>query len=136
MKSFWQKNKWTILSLGFFLGLGIILTFKGAEASSLLEQVGEQEGVPKTELPKLIGNIIKVILSLLGVVLVVMIIWSGVQWMTAGGEKGDVQKAKDRLQNAIIGLVIVVAAYALANFIINSLNKAVSETGTSGTYIP
>lgn len=83
-------------------------------------------------LASIIGAGIKVILGLVGVILLGLIIFAGFKWMTAGGEAGEVQKAKDTLQRAIIGLVIIVAAYTIASFVMNKLTGAVGS-GTSTT---
>ncbi len=76
------------------------------------------------DLPKLVGNLIAQAITLLGAVLLVMLLWGGFLWMTAGGEGEKVKKAKAIIQNAIIGLVIIVAAYAIANFVIAALSNA------------
>jgi uncharacterized membrane protein len=60
-----------------------------------------------------ISQIIGIILSFLGVIFFVLIIVAGYQWMTAGGNQEQVQQARERLKNSIIGLVIVLAAYAI-----------------------
>lgn len=130
MKSFWQKHKWGIMVLGVLLIGGFILAAKGVSAESLLDQVGKQDGVPKTELPVLIANIIKIVLGLVGIVLVILIIWAGILWMTAGGEEKNVTKAKGMLSNAIIGLVIIVLAYTIAQFVTTQLNKAVGGSNS------
>lgn len=133
MIKFLSKHKVEFLLITALVVTGLVLTFSGVSASSLLDKVGEQDGVPKTDVPKLIGNIINIVLGLLGIVLLVLIIYSGILWMTAGGKPDQVDKAKDQLKNAVIGLAIVVSAYALSRFIIDSLNQAVSNSGTSGS---
>jgi len=44
-------------------------------------------------------------------------IYGGFIWMIARGNEGEVTKAKDLIQAAIIGLVVVLAAYAITQFI-------------------
>ncbi|MBI5254495.1 hypothetical protein HY932_01805, partial [Candidatus Falkowbacteria bacterium] len=55
-------------------------------------------------LPERIGQIIEVLLSLVGVVFLVMIIIGGIMWMT-GGDSPQVKKAQQRIVNAAIGLI-------------------------------
>ena len=97
-----------------------------------LKDVGDAADLPggagEDALIEIIGTGIKVILSILGVVLVLMIIYAGWTWMTAQDEKAKIQKAKDMLKNAVIGLLIIFAAYAIATFVISSLNKVVGTT--------
>jgi hypothetical protein len=64
-----------------------------------------------------VGLIIGVILSFVGVVFLILMIFAGLTWMTASGNQEKVTKAKDLMINAVIGLVIVVAAYAITAFV-------------------
>lgn len=79
----------------------------------------------------IIASLISLVLSFLGIVLVVMIIWAGIMWMTAGGEKGNVQKAKDMIKNSVIGLLIVIASYAITSFVISSFDKEAFRSKTT-----
>ena len=72
-------------------------------------------------LSMIVGFVIQAFLGLLGVIFIVLIIYSGYNWMTAGGDSEKVQKAKNTLSQAIIGLIIVVSAYGLWDFILGSL---------------
>jgi lysylphosphatidylglycerol synthetase-like protein (DUF2156 family) len=74
-----------------------------------------------TTVQTLIGAIIQIVLGFLGVIFVILIIISGYQWMMAGGNSDAINKARDRMINAIIGLVIVLAAYAIAWFVTNAI---------------
>ena len=65
----------------------------------------------------IIARIVKTILSLLGILVLIMIIISGFQWMTAGGNEETIGKAKKNITNAIIGLAIVISSYSLASFV-------------------
>ena len=72
-------------------------------------------------LPALIGRLINAFLGVLGIILVVYLVWAGFLWMTASGEEEKVKKAKAMIQQSVIGMVIVIAAYAIASFVINVL---------------
>jgi hypothetical protein len=76
---------------------------------------------PSTSLPEMVGRIINVALSLLGVLLVVLVIYAGFLWMTAQGNEDKVKTAKKILTNAVIGMVLIFAAYAITNFVIERL---------------
>jgi cbb3-type cytochrome oxidase subunit 3 len=60
-----------------------------------------------------IGTIISAILSFLGVIFLLLIIYGGYLWMTAAGNKEQTGKAQKIMTSAIVGLIIVVAAYAI-----------------------
>ena len=98
---------------------------------SQLEKVGGEafgtQGAP-TELTTIVGTIINVLLGLLGVIFLILTIYAGFVWMTAGGNEEKVKKAQGILTTGIIGLVIVLAAYSIAGFVISQLATA---TGTA-----
>jgi hypothetical protein len=58
------------------------------------------------------------LLGLLGIILVAFIIYSGWQYMSAGGDKAKIDEAKKRIVNAVIGLILIVSAFSIANFVI------------------
>jgi len=68
-----------------------------------------------------IGSMIQVFLSFLGVIFLILMLYAGFRWMTAAGEEEQITKAKDTIRAAVIGLVIVLAAYALSVFVIERL---------------
>lgn len=73
----------------------------------------------------IISTVIQVALSLLGVIFLILIIYAGINWMTAGGEEEKVTKAKGTLTNAVIGLVVVLAAYAISYFVVYNISSTV-----------
>lgn len=95
-----------------------------SEAKTDLTTVGTSIGVDASKpLPELIGNIIAVLLSVLGIIFVVLVVYAGFLYLTAGGEDDKVKKAKKLLTQSVIGLVIIVAAYAIAAFVIDALTE-------------
>ncbi len=77
-----------------------------------------------SDLVGIIGNIVRIVLTLLGVVVLVIIVYAGFLWMTAGGNEDQVKKAKQWLINAIIGLALILAAYAISSFVVTNLSSA------------
>lgn len=65
-------------------------------------------------------------LLIAGVILVVMLIVGGIQYLTSGGNEEQSTKAKKLLLDAIVGIVIVAIAWALATFIISRLFRNVT----------
>lgn len=95
------------------------------EAQNKLTTAGGEAGVQNSgTLPEIVGRIINIALSLLGIIFLVLGVYAGFRWMTARGEKGDVEEAQKTLTNAVIGLVIVIAAYAISNFVIGEFFAA------------
>ncbi len=91
-------------------------------ANANLGTVGSRAGIgAATPLPVIIGNIINVVLGFLGIVLLFYLIYGGFKWMTSGGSEDGVKQAKTMIQNAIIGLVIIVSSYAISTFVLGQL---------------
>jgi hypothetical protein len=99
------------------------------DALDTAETTNIKAQLPKNDNPAfIIGDIIKYTLGFLGTVFLVLIIYGGFLWMTAGGNEQQIEKAKKILSNSVIGLLVVILAYGLSIFIINVI---ISATTTS-----
>jgi len=74
-------------------------------------------------LPELVGKYIRIFLGLLGVIFVILMVYGGYTWMTSFGAQEKVKKAKDLIIDAVIGLIIILAAYVLTNYVVSALVK-------------
>ncbi len=88
---------------------------------------GEASGLGTQSLQATITSIIRVALSLLGVVALVIVLMGGFKWMTAGGNEDKVKEAKRLIFQGIIGMAIVLSAFAITTFVVESLTTAVSN---------
>lgn len=75
----------------------------------------------------IVASVIRVILGFLGIVAVIIILLGGFKWMTAGGNEDKVAEARKLIVSGIIGLVIIMAAFGIAQFVINSLMQATNS---------
>lgn len=92
-----------------------------------LENTANFSGYSNTggDLPTVVGGVILGILTLLGVVFIILIVFAGFKWMLAQGEDNKITEARNLIVHSIVGLIIVLAAYAISYFIINTLKGAV-----------
>ena len=67
-------------------------------------------------------DVVKYLMTFLGIIAVVVILYGGFIWMTASGNEDKVAQAKKIIIAGAIGLVIVIAAYAIVNFVVNITN--------------
>ncbi len=107
-------------------------TNPAAESAALLGKTGlgpADVGAAGSTLPIVVGNIIRVFLSLLGIIFVVLIVYAGFLWMTAAGESEKVDKAKGIIKSAIIGLIITVMAYAITSYVIVAVLSSTTYVG-------
>lgn len=65
----------------------------------------------------IVNIIINTMLFIVGVLSVIMIIYGGILYTTAHGDKNQVDKAKNTLIYAIVGLIVAIIAYALVNWV-------------------
>ena len=89
-------------------------------------EIGTNIGTGTTDIRITIARIIRMAMSLLGIIAVLIILYGGFKWMTAAGSDEAVGDAKKIITAGIIGLVIILTAYAIASFVINSLVTATS----------
>lgn len=69
----------------------------------------------------LIGSIIQVALGFVGFIVFAYILYAGFLWMTAGGNEENVAKAKTMIRNAVIGFIIIAAAYSITYFVTSNI---------------
>ena len=81
----------------------------------------DKTGMGKQDVRVTVSKIINVALGLLGIVAVVIMLVGGFEWMTAGGDDEKVGTAKKRIFAGILGLAIILSAYAIARFVLEQL---------------
>ena len=91
--------------------------------------LGPETGLGTTDVRVTVARIIRVAMGLLGIVAVVIILIGGSTWMTAGGNEEKVGEAKKWIFAGIIGLAIILSAYAIASFVITQLVSATTQAG-------
>jgi len=79
------------------------------------------------DIPSILGYLVSIILSLSGIFFFLLILYAGFIWMTAAGSVEKVQSAKSKMISAVIGLVIVLSAYALTSFVFDSFIQVSSS---------
>lgn len=93
---------------------------------------GAATGLGTVDIRLTVARIIRAALGFLGVVAVVMILYGGFIYMTAGGNEEKVSEAKKILINGAIGLVIILSAFSIASFIMSKLVGATTGRETDG----
>lgn len=97
-------------------------------------QVIEQPlGLASTDIRVLIARVIKIALGLLGIIFVLLVIYGGFLYMTAGGNEEQIASAKKVLMNATIGLIIILSAYSIVLMVSRLLGlDGTSSNGEGG----
>ncbi|MEK7681163.1 MAG: IPT/TIG domain-containing protein [Patescibacteria group bacterium] len=97
-----------------------------------VEAAGDTIGLASTDIRVIVAKIIKTALGLLGIVAIVLVLYGGYVWMTAGGDEEKISQAKKILVNSFIGLAIILSSYAITSFVLNRLISATTGVENSG----
>lgn len=82
-------------------------------------------GTPNASITWVIGTIISGLLSILGIIFLILVIYGGVLWMTAAGNPDQVKKAQTLLRDGVIGLIIILSSYAISYSVLTYLGSNV-----------
>lgn len=113
-----------ITSISFFVLSPIVsaqMLQDTGELSNLTNEVATAASFSRVGLGYLIARVIQIALGLLATIFLILMILSGFRWMTAEGNDEEVKKAKTTIKTTIIGLVIILAAYAITYFVLRYL---------------
>lgn len=87
------------------------------KAGDIAGSVATKAGVTEKNVEDVVGTGINAALSLVGLIFLILMVYAGYLWMTARGEEETIKKAQKIIISTIIGLVIVMSAYAITTFI-------------------
>lgn len=136
----WASWSMRLATTGVLLTIVLTPLIAIAQQSGTLEaEIGNQfveaaqgagAGQGEGEIEVVVARIIRVSLSLLGIIMVALLVYGGYLWMTAGGNEEQITKAKQIIRNAIIGIAIVLSAYAISVFVIRKLLQSTGNVQT------
>jgi hypothetical protein len=72
----------------------------------------------------IIKNVIQAFLGMVGGLALLVFVYAGILWMTAGSSD-RVQQAKDAMKYAVIGLALITFSYAITSFVIDGLTGGI-----------
>jgi len=108
------KKTLALICLSIFMAAPALAVGSLQNATTELGTTGAKAGTTGiNNLGEVVGMVINVALSLVGLIFLILMVYAGFLWMTARGEEEPVKKAQKIIINSLIGLVIVVSAYAI-----------------------
>jgi hypothetical protein len=121
-----KKNSKFWRMLAFFLFFSVIPA-QAVDIREGLTSAASKAGLDTNQsLAISVGLVFQQVLGILGLILLVLFVAGGLIWMTSGGSADKIKKARSLLINAVIGLIIVILAYALTDLVIGGLEGTVN----------
>ncbi len=117
----------TVALMVFNMVPGAAIASLGVDQSDLPSALSGTSGDIKT----VIQSIINTVLGLLGFVAVIFVIYAGILYVTDGGGGDNLEKAKNIIKNAIIGIIIIIASFAIVNFAFNITDGTANNSSSS-----
>lgn len=122
----------TGIFLAIIFSLVLLPSITGAQdlQSQVMGQVdaGAQTAkLDKTNPQIVIAKVIEIILSTVGIVFIVLLVYGGYMFITAQGEEEKIKKAMDIIKPAVVGLIVILIAYSITYFVGLKFGQAVTE---------
>jgi hypothetical protein len=67
----------------------------------------------------LVNSVLSIVMVIAALLVFFYLIWGGIEWITSGGDKGQTEKARNKITAAVIGLIILAASFAVLNLALN-----------------
>lgn len=84
---------------------------------------------PIQDIGLFVSNIVGVALAIASIATFVLLVWGGLEWIMAGGDKNKLESARSRITNALVGLAIVAIAWAVFIFVDYFLGLDLASAG-------
>jgi amino acid transporter len=131
---FFLRSMMVLVFLFSFLGTAGMAPLTRSQEALAITKIGDVQffegigtGGAKQDPREIVKNIINVAMGFLGMLAVVVILYAGFKWLTAGGNKEQLESAHKMLINGVLGLVIIFSAWTIAQFVIYALKESVKE---------
>lgn len=112
---------WSLLIIALTANSASAQLIDATELNDMTGTVAKTANYGQTSIGHLVAVMIQTVLSFLAIIFLALVIFSGFRWMTAGGNEEQVKKATKTITMAVIGLVIVLAAFAITYFVFKYL---------------
>lgn len=138
-----MKQRLKVFALALVLGVCAVMPFtiQSAQAANPLSlPTPKQTSLNGTNtsitgtISDLAIRVINITFLIAGILAVLYLLWSGVQYITAGGNADRVGNARKGIINAVIGIVVIMAAYFIIRLATSTRNEF--DKDLKGTYAP
>lgn len=115
------------------LGLGLLLTQVSVVLADDVTITRNPTWITITDIGTLISGLVALAMAIAGLLAFVYLVWGGVEWISSGGDKAGLEAARNRITNALVGLFIVAAAWAVTILLQKFFNIQILEGFTMPT---
>ena len=120
MKIFSKKNLLGLI-VGLFLAISFSNNLFATDASTYGLTTNAAEHFGTSDIPTVVGNIIKVVMGLSSTLVLGVLVYSGVLYFISLGKPDAQKKAIAMMKTTLIGIILIVTAYAVSQFIVNNI---------------
>ena len=95
----------------------------------------DQENLPTgffADPNKLITDLVNIAFIIAIILVFFYLIWGGIEWITSGGDKGKTESARNKITAAVIGLIVLAAAYAILTLTLQLLGYGSLQDALTG----
>jgi hypothetical protein len=79
--------------------------------------VSKPAGFQITDIGTIVSGAIGAAFLIAGILVFAYLVWGGIQWITAGGDKANIEAARGRISNALVGMAVIAAAWAVMQLV-------------------
>lgn len=127
------KNICIILSIFCFFAIpNTVSAGVNSNPGTSLKQSADMAGLEDKDINQTVGTFVGQILSMVGVLFFILVVYGGILWMTARGDTDQTSKAMKTIIAASIGIVLVLSAYAITNFVIGLTDNSNTNNNPIG----
>lgn len=113
------------------MAFALVLTFAVLPVFALQAQTSDfgtgylgAANLPQTDARTVVINLINTLLGVLGIVFLLLVLYGGFLWMTAGGNDDRASQGRKIIGNGIVGLIIIFLAFAITTFVFTILQDS------------
>ena len=115
-------NKFQKISTSVGLSVtGLVMSVQTTLAQDTIGQIDVPDQGFATSIGGLISALLNLVMLFAAILVFAYLIWGGIEWITSGGDKGQTEKARNKITAAIVGLIVLAASYAILQLALNLL---------------
>ena len=116
-----RKKSLLSLALSTLTSFAIASSVHAINVKNNMDDLKTNVGFGDNNPIEILTSLVALVLGFLGLIAVIIILIAGFLWMTAGGNDDRVKKAKTMMVQGLIGLIIVLSAYGISGYVLDTL---------------